>query len=258
MLDDCVVSHHVVNKMRGALHKETIYSKDYSNGDSIRHERIALDKLDAKDIKQIVDQAVKNIILNKLGVENEDQVTNAMLKIFGDKANYPMMLDRNGNAVNVIKKVRVARTLQTRTIGKGDGRREVANGSNYILAIFAKLNDSGEEIGWVGEVVTLLDAVQRKQRKQPLFDKNRPGMKFKFSLQKGDIVQITKDGEDKLCVIRGISLPQFSCCPVNDARKQDELKKAKCWFTPTVTAAFNWKMKKYNMNIFGELQRAND
>jgi len=258
MLEDCAVSHHVVNKMRGALHKETIYSQDYSNGDSIRHERVELNALSAKDIKQIVDPAVKNIILDKLGVANDYEVTDAMLKIFGDKANYPQMLDRNGNAVNTIKKVRISRRVQTRTIGKGDGKREVANGANYILAIFAKLNAQGEEIGWEGEVITLMDAVQKKQRKEPLFEKNRPGMKFKFSLQKGDIVKITKDGEEQLCIIRGVSLPQFSCCPIKDARKQQDLKVAHCWYTPTTTAAFNWKMQKYNMNVFGELQIAHD
>ena len=258
MLDNCTVSHHVVNKMRGALHKETIYSKDYSNGGNIRHERVALDQLKAEDIKNIVDASVKKIILDKLGVAGENEVTNAMLKIFGDKANYPAMLDRNNNTVNTIKKVRISRTVKTRTIGKGDGKREVANGSNYILAIFAKLNGQGEEIGWEGEIISLMDAVQRKQRKQPLFEKNKPGMKFKFSLQKGDIVKINKDGEEKLCIIRGISLPQFYCCPIMDARKQQDLKAAKCWYTPTITAAFNWKMQKYNMNIFGELQTAND
>ncbi|MBE6404327.1 MAG: type II CRISPR RNA-guided endonuclease Cas9 [Lentisphaerae bacterium] len=258
MLENCAVSHHVVNKMRGALHKETIYSKDYSNGDSIRHERVALDKLSSKDIKQIVDPAIKNIILDKLGVTNDYEVTDSMLKIFGDKANYPSMLDRNGNPVNIIKKVRIARKVQTRTIGKGDGKREVANGANYILAIFAKLNEQGEEIGWEGEVVSLMDAVQRKQRHQPLFEKDRPGMKFKFSLQKGDIVKFTKDGEEILCVIRGISLPQFYCCRISDARMKKEIQAAQCWYQPTPTAAFNWKMQKYNMNVFGELQTAND
>ena len=258
MLDDCAVSHRVVNKMRGALHKETIYSKDYGNGQSIRHERVALKNLAAKDIKQIVDPAIKKIILDKLGVAKDEEVTSEMLKFFGDDANLPVMLDRNGNAVNTIRKVRIARTVNTRTIGQGDGKREVANGANYILAIFAKLNEQGEEIGWEGEIVSLLDAVQRKQRKQPLFEKNRPGMKFKFSLQKGDIVKYTKDRNENLCIIRGISLPQFYCCPINDARKKQDLKSAHCWFTPTVSAAFNGNMQKYNMNIFGELQTAND
>ena len=258
MLDNCAVSHHVVNKMRGALHKETIYSKDYSNGNSVRHERVALGMLTAKEIKQIVDPAIKNMILDKLGVAEDYEVTDSMLKIFSDEANLPQMLDRNGNPVNTIRKVRVARTVKTRSIGKGDGRREVANGANYILAIFAKLNELGEETGWEGEVVSLMDAVQRKQRRQEIFSRERPGMKFKFSLQKGDIVKINKDGEEKLCIIRGISLPQFSCCPIKDARKKEDLKAAHCWFTPTVSAAREWNMRKFNMNIFGELQIAND
>ena len=83
-------------------------------------------------------------------------------------------------------------------------------------------------------------------------------MKFKFSLQKGDIVSWAKDDKEQICVIRGISLPQFSCIPVNDARMQKELKAAKAWFTPTLSAAFKGNMRKFKMNIFGELQRAND
>ena len=258
MMDDCAVSHHVVNKMRGALHKETIYSKDYSDGKSIRHERVALQNLTAKDIKQIVDPAVKKIILDKLEVADEKNVTDEMLKCFGDAANLPSMLDTKGNPVNTIRKVRIARTVNTRTIGKGDAQREVANGANYILAIFAKLNEQGEEVGWEGEIVSLLDAVQKKQRKQPLFDKNRPGMKFKFSLQKGDIVKITKDEEEKLCITRGISSGEITFCLLHDARKKEDMIKSNCWYRPTPSSLFKLKAKKYNMNIFGELQTAND
>ena len=259
MLESCAVSHHVINKMRGALHKETIYSKDYSNGDNIRHERIALDKLKAGDIKKIVDPAIRSIILEKLGVDDEDNVTDAMLKIFGDQADYPVMRDRKGNVVNVIKKVRIARKLQTRTIGKGDGRREVVNETNYILAIFAKLNEKGEETGWVGEVVTLMDAVQRKQRRQPLFEKNRPGMKFKFSLQKGDIVKIIRDGKEYLGIIRAFSAEaRIEYCSITDARTKKDIDAANEWYRPRISTYFKQKMQKYNMNIFGELQTAND
>ena len=272
MLEQCAVTHHTLNKMRGAFHKETIYSKDYSNGDSIRHERIKLSDLDENSIQDIVDPAIKRIILDKLGIIDEKTADKKELKenlkMFNDDPdylNYPRMIDRDGNEVNVIKKVRVARHVNTRSIGKGDGKREVANGSNYVLAIFAKLNEKGEETAWEGEVVSLLDAVLRKQRKQEIFVKDRPGMKFKFSLQKGDIVKFTKDGEEKLCVIRGLAAPQspgrspeFQCCPVNDARMKKDIIASGCWYRPTVTAAYKWKMCKYNMNIFGELQRAND
>ena len=256
-LDEVAVTHHVLNKMRGELHQATLYSRNY-DGNGEKHARVALEQLSAKDVASIVDKAIQNIILQKLGVNDVKDVSDAMLKIFKDPANYPVMRDKSGAVVNVIKKVRVKLNRETRTIGRGDRQREVANGSNYILAIFAKLDDHGNETAWSGEVVSLMDAVQRKQKGLPLFEKNKPGMKFKFSLQKGDIVSWEKDGVEQLCIIRGISLPKFFCVPVNDARMQKELKAAKMWFYPTLFAAFNGKMKKYNVNIFGELQRAND
>ena len=257
-LDQIAVSHHVVNKLRGALHQETFYSRDFRPGTGERHIRIALDALPVKELGNIVDAAVKRAVLSKLGVTDPGAATEAMLKQFKDPANLPVMRDRAGNVVNTIRKVRVRRSQQTRTIGRGDGRREVANGENYVLAIFARLDDRGNEVAWEGEIVSLLDAVLRHQRGLPPFERERPGMKFKFSLQKGDIVSWKRDGRELLCVIRGVSLPQFSCVAVNDARMQKEIKAAKAWYTPTVTAAFNGGMKKYNMNLFGELQRAND
>ena len=255
-LEQVAVTHHVVNKMRGELHNATFYTKNYGNEE--RHDRIALDSLSPKDIPNIVDEAVKKIILDKIGAADEKSVKDEMLKIFKTPENLPTLKDRNGNVVNVIKKVRVRGTHKTRTIGTGDGVREVANGSNYVLAIFAKLDDNGNEIAWEGEIISLLDAVQRHQKGLPVFEKNRPGMKFKFSLQKGDIVSWEKDGKTLLCVIRGISLPQFSCVAINEARMKKDIKAAKLWYQPTVSAAFNGKMQKFTMNILGEIRRAND
>ena len=255
-LDSVAVSHHVMNKMRGELHKATFYSKDFGNEE--RHSRVALDKLTAKDFKNIIDREIKKIILEKLGVDDENKITDSLLKIFKDPANLPVIKDKKGKIVNTIKKVRVYENKNTRQIGRGDGIREVANGENYILAIFARLDDKGNEIAWEGEIVSLMDAIQRHQKKLPPFEKNRPGMKFKFSLQKGDIVTWEKDGESLLCIIRGISLPQFSCVKLNDARMQKAIKLSKEWYQPTISAAFNGNMKKMTINVFGELRRAND
>ena len=256
MLDKVAVTHHQTNKMRGELHNATFYSKDYGN--TLRHVRIALANLSSKDLPDIVDKKVLAWILEKVGESDPEKVTDKMLAIFKDDANLPVMKDKNGNMVNVIKKVRVCRNCKTRVIGNGDGKREVQNSSNYVLAIFAKLDAQGNETGWEGEIVSLLDAVLRKQKGLPPFEKNRPGMKFKFSLQKGDIVSWEKDGKELLCIIRGISLPQFHLVAIKDARMKKEIQAAKEWYQPTVSAAFTGNMKKYNMNVFGELQRAND
>jgi len=258
MLDQSAVSHHVVNKIRGAFHKETIYGKNYGN--DIRHKRVKLNELTVKDIPDIVDPAVKALVLQRTGC-NEDQLgvlTDKDLQKLLDVSNPLVFKDKNGAPVNVIKAVRVKQRVSARTIGSGDSVREVANGSNYLLAIFAKLDADGNETGWEGEIVTLMDARYRLLHHQPLFERNRPGMKFKFTLKKGDIVTFVKDGVERLCIIRGVSLPTFYCCPVRDARMQRELKAAKVWFWPTPSAAFQWKMTKYTMNLFGELRRAND
>ena len=77
-------------------------------------------------------------------------------------------------------------------------------------------------------------------------------------LKKGDIVKWNKDGAERLCVIRGVSLPQFYCVPVCDARMKEDMRKSKCWYTPTLSAAFAGNMTKFRMDVLGELRRAND
>ena len=258
MLESLPVSHHLVNKVKGALHKETFYSRNYGN--DVRHKRIALENLTVDDIPDIVDTAVKALILKRIGC-TEDELSSLTDKRFAELLDVSTPLfftNRKGETVNTVKAVRVAAKVTTRKIGSGDSAREVANGSNYLLAVFAVLDEQGNETGWEGEIVTLQDARLRLLRKQPLFEKNRPGRKFKFTLKKGDIVTYEKGGVEQLCIIRGVSLPQFYCCPVRDARMKKELIAAKVWFQPTLSAAFQGKMTKYAMNIFGELRRAND
>ena len=255
-LESAAVSHHVVNKMRGALHEDTIYGKDF--GGTERHVRADLAACTPDDIKTIVDPAIRKIVLEKLGRSRPEDVTKDDLRIFRDPANLPVLRDSKGNPVNTIRKVRVRQNLKTITIGSGDGVRNVKTGSNYVLAIFARLDEKGEETGWEGEIVTLFDAIQRKKHNLPVFEKDRPGLKFKFSLKKGDIVKWNRDGKEYTCIVRGISLPQFHLTLVREARKKDELRAAKLWFQPTISAAFKGNLRKFRMNVFGELQDAND
>lgn len=259
-LDNIPVSHHAVNKIRGAFHKETIYGKNY--GEDIRHKRIKLSDLTADDVPHIVDSTVRGRILDRIGMtEKELKDWKGSGKDFQSRLDVsrPLLFqDKKGQTVNVIKAVRVAKKVTARTIGSGDSLRNVATGSNYLLAIFAVLDEQGNETAWEGEIVTLMDARYRLTHKMPLFEKNRPGRKFKFTLKKGDIVRFKKDGSEYLCIIRGVSLPQFYCCPVNDARKKSELRSANVLFPPYISSAFKWGMTKYQMNVFGELRRAND
>ena len=251
-LDAAGISHHTVNRARGALHKETIYSK--SHGGDLRHVRRRLDTLETKNVAEIVDTAIRRAVEEKLA----ELGVNDPKKAFKDGKNLPVLRDRQGQPVNTIRCVRVRQNVNTRSIGEGDRKREVANGANLVLAVYARHDADGREIGWDGEVVTVLDARLRLQRNEPIFPKVKDGNPLKFTLRKGDVVRWSKDGQEYLCVIRGISLPQFSCIPVNDARDVKALKAAKLWFTPTLSAAFRGGMVKFRTTPLGELRRAND
>ena len=257
-LESAAVSHHVVNKMRGALHEETIYGKDF--GGTERHVRVELAACTPDDIKAIVDPAIQKIVLEKLGRTKPEDVTKDDLKLFRDPVELPVLRDSDGNPVNTIKKVRVRQNLKTITIGSGDGVRNVKTGSNYVLAIFARLNEKGEETGWEGEIVTLFDAIRRKKHGLPIFEKNRPGLKFKFSLKKGDIVKWSKDGKEYTCIVRAITMdtgkPRIWMITVRDARPLKEIKDT--LFRPYLSVAFKGNLQKKRMNVFGELQDAND
>ncbi|WP_295808878.1 type II CRISPR RNA-guided endonuclease Cas9 [uncultured Victivallis sp.] len=251
-LDAAGISHHTINRARGAFHKETIYSK--SHGGDLRHVRRRLDTLEPKTVAEIVDVAIRRAVEEKLA---ELKMTDPR-KAFKDGGNLPVLRDRQGRFVNTIRSVRVRQNVKTRSIGEGDRKREVANGANLVLAIYARHDADGREIGWDGEVVTVLDARLRLQRNEPVFPKVKEGNPLKFTLRKGDVVRWSKDGQEYLCVIRGISLPQFSCMPINDARDVKTLKAAGLWFTPTLSAAFRGKMEKFHTTPLGELRRAND
>lgn len=257
LLDKAAVSHHVRNRLRGGLHEDKFYSKDF--GGTECHVRMSLNVIEPNHVAKIVDPAVRRIVLEKLGKSRPEDVTQNDLKLFRDDANLPVFRDSEGNPVNVIKKVRIARNLKTVTIGSGDGIRRVATGSNYVLPVFARLNEKGEEVEWVGEIVTLLDAIQRQKHDLPIFRKDKPGYRFKFSLKKGDIVKWKKDGTEYLCIVRMITLeqgkPRLCMIPVREARQIKEIKDT--LFRPYLSTA-KGNLRKYRMNIFGELRDAND
>ncbi len=252
MLATVGISHHVVNKIRGALHRETIYSK--SHGGNLRHVRRRLDALDAGGVADIVDDAIRRAVTEKLAELGQPDPR----KAFTDEKNLPVLCDRFGRPVNTIRCVRVRQNVTTRTIGTGDRRREVQNGANHVLAIYAKRDAAGREVGWEGEIVSVLDARLRLQRGEPVYPKVKNGNPLKFTLRKGDLVRWTRDGQEYLCVIRGVSLPQFSCTPIHEARLKQELISAKLWFWPTLSAAFKGGMVKFRTTPLGELRRAND
>lgn len=253
-LSVATVSHHIQNRIRGALHDETIYSSD----GKVTYKRTALSSLSKNDVPLIRDKAIRKAVYGAMGLQDGDEVTANHLKVFKDEKNYPALRDAKGNVVNTIKAVKVACAQSTITIGTGDGVRNIKPNNNYLAVIYSET--TGTKIKWVLECLTMLEACKRKQQHKPLVDKGTQGRSFVCTLKKGDIVVVNKDGQEERCLVRAFSESdqRISLVPITDARDKKQLLEAQKYYRLTPGALQKCNMKKVQMSIFGELRRAND
>ena len=91
-------------------------------------------------------------------------------------------------------------------MGKGKRARNVVSGNNHHMAIYAELDENGNEKKWVGEVVTLLEAKERLKNGEPIVNRDPGhGRKFVMSVKCGDVFEmdfcrVLNDGEMVPCV----------------------------------------------------------
>lgn len=151
-----VVSQRVSKKVRGGLHKDTIYSRaHHSKGRGSHHRtRTELAALTAADLAKgrIIDKRAEATIKAKLDELGE---TNPA-KAFKDGANLPKVRGRGGRPVT-LRRVRVAESVNPTTIGRGPTERRVKNESNYHTVVY-EVPDGKGGVTWAHKVVSLLDA----------------------------------------------------------------------------------------------------
>lgn len=269
-IEKVIASHHVSRRVRGALHKNSIYSKPYSHDDAkgknveFRHERMALEDLDVDELDKIVDPAVKKAVCDKLAELGKSDPK----KAFKDPENLPTLFTKNGIAHSTVKKVRILRTHNTVTVGKGKRERRVIGGNNHHMEIVALLDENGNEIKWEGHVVSILEAMTRLKNGEQLVKReyadleSEDGIKrlFKFSLACGDVIEIDYLERGRLKgVIRSLPLSkQIQFVSLNDARLKGEIQKVKEWFSSNPAPLKDKHLIKYSVTPLGELRRAND
>lgn len=151
-----VVSQRVSRKVRGGLHKDTIYSKPLRSKDRGEHHRsrTELAALTVSDLQQgrIIDSRAGAAIRAKLEELGEPNPA----KAFKDEANLPTVRGHGGRPVK-LRRVRVAESVHPRTIGRGPTERRVKNESNYHTVVYETSTAEGG-VKWVHAVVPLIDA----------------------------------------------------------------------------------------------------
>ena len=97
------------------------------------------------------------------------------------------------------------------------------------MAIVGVLAPDGAVAKWEAHVVTLLEAVLRRKRGEPIVQKDwGEGRSLLFTMRSGDAIQIELDGHDKpqVCVVNTVSGTRMEAKLANDARSATDIRKA--------------------------------
>lgn len=243
-IDKIVVSHRVSKKVSGALHEETIYSRPIGEKGEVRV-RKPLAALTNSEVEKIAEEGVRKLVQQKLealgGIEPK--------KAFSNPENLPQF----PSSGVVIKNVRITKPERPTVIGEGRAKRHVISGNNHHVEIYAELDRDGNEKQWGGEVVPMLDAYQRLKAGKPVVQRDHgPLVQFKFSLAKGDTVELqAEDGQKSLWVVRKIGA-QVSLIPTNDARRIEK------YFSPRINGLFKRHARRVIVSPIGEVTEAHD
>jgi CRISPR-associated endonuclease Csn1 len=258
---EILASHHVSKRISGALHEATFYSKDHHatiNGkvQTFKHIPVELPNLERGKVPFIVDDGVRRAVETKL----EQLQIDDPKKAFRNLENLPELISSDGETRIPIKKVKIRRTQNTITVGKGNRQRSVVSGNNHHMLIYAELDDADNEVKWVGEVVTLLEAKERQRRNQPVVNRDLgPGKKFKMTIQCGDVFKMVVGEKRELVIVRTIPQSKQICfARVNDSRLVKDIKSSGDWLSKMPDTLRVSNPTKYTVDPLGRLRRAND
>jgi CRISPR-associated endonuclease Csn1 len=241
------VSHKVERKVSGALHEETQYGSTENKDTWVTRKPIG--SLSANEIESIRDPAIRNLVISKLreaGIE------------FGrgkkiDAKKYAAVVSGLRMASGVpIKKVRITKQEQTiRPIRQSKSKTFVKPGSTHHLCIFETTGSTKKKAIFV----TMLEAIHRVQRREPVIDRTCRGANTRFvmSLSSRELVLIDDNEERRLLVFKTAASTQGQIYFADhaDARRSNEYKK----FTFTANTLPG---RKVTVDLLGRIKDAND
>lgn len=223
-----VVSYRVDRRLAGALHEETNYSKPIKgkNGKGIeseyRHVRKPIAKMTAKEVKAIVDEKVRTLVLAKLNGREPNEV-------FATEGNFPCFVTRDGRTIP-IKRARIRKNEPVVSAGSKHRSRYVAQGWNHHMAIVEVEGVRGNTWEWhlVSRFSTharLRDANEGDPNPSVIKRDYGPGRRLVMWVCKRDCIEMNNpDGGRSYYVIRGISDGDLTFRLLADAREGDDFK----------------------------------
>lgn len=220
-VENIVTSHRTSRKVQGQLHQETHYGEitdPYATDKKQKRTavlRVRVEELEAGNIAQIIDPAIRRAVEERLGGE-------APKKVFKSKENLPLLKTKAGSHIP-IKRVRI-RLGEKALLSLGETRK-VVGGNNHHLEIYETKNARGNSL-WKGRVVSMMEALQRKRAGLPAVARtDENNCPLLFSLVRGDVIRCTYKSKRELFKITGISEGEYAAVRVNDARPATVIRK---------------------------------
>jgi CRISPR-associated endonuclease Csn1 len=274
------VSRRPEHKLSGALHQETFYPK-LRPEDGARHQRISVDKFskaadekaEMKLIDKIVDEDIKQAVLrfrkDKIGTFKKWNV---------ERDGWPQ-LDRRRNGeplpkanIRDIKKVRIGINKpaldKKGPLGKSKTERYwryVEEGDIAYVSFFTLQDQRGTK--WEADFVKLFKAVQRVREFRKAdrsiekicrthSDSTYATATFRFSLMKGDLIELLHNGKKGIFVVRRFeSDGRFWVAPINAAGRDEDMKATQSLLRVNSVSAFTkmWVDKDIPRPMFVDL-----
>lgn len=215
-IDRIVVSHRTRARVNGGFHDETHYSppKKGPGGTDVHHVRKPLVSLTAKNIEEIVDPVVRAAVREALDGGDPK-------KVFADDSHLPVLKGANGTE-QVVRRARIRVSAKALRLG-ARGMRFVSLRDNHHVEFVEYHGKKG--LTWAEVVVNRFEALQRKARKQPIYQRDHgPGKRYLFSLAIGDVVALTRDGVEERWLTRCLSAGNYEFVQLTEARMKKDLK----------------------------------
>ena len=253
------VSWRQSRRIRGTLHKETLYRQPPPGSKSTGNVRIPLKNIkNEKQIESIVDGRIKDLVRAKF----KQHAADADKSPFENDNNHPYFKTKDGRIVFVHSvRVKPEKGVSVTRIGKGVRRRWVDPGAdNHHVEVVALVNQDGKGKSWKYELCDRLEAARRVSAKEPVL-RTKFGLarEFLFSVAKNEYVEMEYDARMKrLYRVVGVSGKEIEFHLHTDARvtkmKDSKRKRVRC----KAGGLFKAKARKVVVDPLGNVLPAND
>jgi hypothetical protein len=222
-----IVSHRQHKRLNGPLHADSNYAIVQGNGKIGLAAKIRkpLESLSDNEISSeaIVDSKIRELVRSKFAeLRNSLGISKQPKEVFASPENHPTIPNHDGSSTR-IHSVRIWTKAKPQAIRKNDATRNITStsGSNFCTKIMAIVDSHGNEIGWTDELLTRLDAMQRKS-----IEETNPLERFSLFIHE-HVALLDAMGNWQICRVINLSEGEIGVQLHHDGRKSDEIKKAK-------------------------------